>query len=71
MLPLIAEQLALGLAMIVSAFFFGQWLYAKGRRDPESVLVNASLLADFVCVFEVILIVLGTMLLLRAVLFAF
>lgn len=70
MLPLIAEQVALGLAMIVGAVIFGHWLYVKGRREPDSVLVNTSVLADLICVVEVTLVVVGPMLLLRALLTA-
>lgn len=68
MYPLIAEEAALGIALIMAATVFGRWLYAKARRDPQSVLVNSGMVADLVCVTEVMLIIFGPMLLLHALL---
>ena len=65
-----AEQLVAGLAAIVAAVVLGRLLYKTARRNPDSVFVNDSITADLLCVVEVMLVVAGPMLLLRAVLTA-
>lgn len=65
MLTIALSEIAWGAAMLATAMFFGQWLFRLSRRAPSSVLVNNSLLADFICVGEVMLLVLGLMLFTR------
>lgn len=61
------EQLAAGAAAIVAAVLLGRMLYQTARRNPDSVLVHTGMLADMLCVVEVMLVVLGPMILIRAV----
>ncbi len=68
MLWLNLNELVAGAALIAVAVLFGRLLYRTARRNPNSILVNAGLVADLLCVFEVSLIVLGPMLLLHALL---
>jgi len=70
MLWLSAEELLVGLAAIAAAVVLGRLLYKTARRNPDSVFVNDSITADLLCVVEVMLVVAGPMLLLRAVLTA-
>ena len=62
------EQFVAGTLMITAAVVLGRLLYEMSRRNPDSILVNNGVIADLVCVFEVILVVAGPMLLLHALL---
>ena len=62
------EQFVAAIVMITAAAVLGRLLYKISRRKPDSILVNNGMLADLVCVFEVILVVAGPMLLLHALL---
>lgn len=56
-----------GSGMLAAAVMGGFWLKGLSRRQPESILVNEGILADMVCVGEVMLLVVGAMLLVRGV----
>lgn len=63
-----ASPLAWGAVMLMSAVIGGRELFRLSRRTPDSVIIRQGLLGDFVCVGEVMLIVVGSMALLRGVL---
>jgi len=58
-------ELLIGLSLFAAAFLIGRWLLSLARRRPHSLLVNEGVIADMVCVGEVILIVSGVMMLVR------
>lgn len=62
------EELVAGAAVTTAAVVFGRLLYVMSRRNPNSILVNNGMMADLVCVFEVVLVVTGPMLLVHAIL---
>ncbi len=66
MFPEIAGELGTGAVFLAAAVLLGRWLYGLSRRNPTSNLINGSMIADFVCVTEVMLLGIGVMLLLRA-----
>jgi len=57
------QELAASAAIIVSAVLLGRLLYVTARHNPGSMLVRTGMLADMLCVVEVILVVLGPMML--------
>jgi len=57
------QELAASAAIIVSAVLLGRLLYVTARRNPDSILVKTGMLADMLCVVEVIFVVLGPMML--------
>ena len=59
-------ELAAGAATIVVAVIFGRALYRISRRNSDSVLVHEGMLGDMICVVEVMLVVIGPLLLIRA-----
>lgn len=61
------SELFSGLAMLGAAVTGGFWLKGLSRRSPQSILVDAGVLADMVCVGEVMLLVLGGMMLVRGI----
>lgn len=56
-------ELLMGLALFATAFIIARGLISLARRRPRSLLVNESVIADMVCVGEVVLIVGGIMML--------
>lgn len=71
MLTIIVSKLAWGIAMLAAGVFAGQGLFRLSRRNPDSVVVREGLIGDFVCVGEVMLVVVGSMALLRGLLDVF
>ena len=65
MFPAFLGELLTGLGMLASAILGGYWLIGLSRRRPDSLLVNEGVVADIVCVGEVILLVAGVMLMVR------
>lgn len=55
-----------GATFFAIAIFSGYFLFRLARRRPESILVGSSMFADMVCVAEVIMLVGGIGLMLRA-----
>jgi len=68
MLWLNLQELAVAASAIVAAVLLGRLLYRTARRNPDSILVHNGMLADMLCVAEVILVVMGPMLLVRVAL---
>ena len=58
-------ELLIGLSLLAAAFLIGRWLLSIARRRPHSLLFNEGMIADMICVGEVILIVSGFMMLVR------
>ena len=58
-------DLLAGLALIGAALLTGRWLIGLARRRPRSMLVNEGIIADIVCVGEVVLLIGGAGLLIR------
>jgi len=57
------QELVASTAIIAAAVLLGRLLYVTARRNPDSILVKTGMLADMLCVVEVIFVVLGPMVL--------
>ena len=68
MLQVVTTEVVSGLALLAAAIAFGRWLFIHARRYPNSPLTNSGMLADLICVGELFLLVIGLMLLFKALL---